>query len=217
MQNYTLIRSNRKTLAFEIDRSGALIVRAPRRLPKTEIDRLVAARAGWIAEKQRLMRDRAAALLPAGAGETVWYLGKVYRLQDGDSAEPELRDDCLLPPRGWTAAQVRAWFKQSCRRELAARLPLLSQRTGLVPRGVHVTEARTRWGSCSGKDSLNFAWRLVFCPPDVMEYVILHELCHIRHKNHSAAFWALVAQADPLFEQHKSWLRDHAGLMDLLR
>lgn len=214
MPDYTLIRSDRKTLSLEIDRAGNLIVRAPHRMPRTAIDRVVAARAMWIAGKRRQMAERAAAVSLAGEN-TVWYLGKAYSPVRCCAVQAGLQDDRFTVPAHWTTAQLRAWLKAECRRLTAARLAALSQKTGLQPTAVHMTEARTRWGSCSGKNSLNFTWRLIFCPPDVIDYVLIHELCHIRHKNHSAAFWALVAGYDPSFELKKAWLREHAALMDL--
>ena len=216
MSDYTLIRSDRKTLALEIDRTGALIVRAPRRMSTAAIDRFVESRRQWIKQKQQLALSRAAAVTPAaGADAAVWYCGRQYPIMRQTVSKPAWQPDGLAIPQAWTAAKLRDFLKGECRRLIAARLPVLSEWTGLVPTGFHITEAQTRWGSCSGKNSLNFAWRLVFCPPEIMDYVILHELCHIRHKNHSRQFWALVAQFDPAYVQHRAWLRDHAALMTL--
>ena len=197
MPDYTLIRSDRKTLALEIARDGRLIVRAPRRMPQGTIDRFVAGRADWIAEKQRLMRARSAAVQPDGEIETVWYLGRRYALRTHDERDIRFTDDALLVPCDWTREKLRSWLKQMCRAEIAKRVPAAAVSLGVQPTAVHVTEAKTRWGSCSGKNSLNFAWRLIFCPPDVIDYVVIHELCHIRHKNHSSAFWQMAAQYDP--------------------
>ena len=216
MHEYTLIRSDRKTLALEIDRTGALIVRAPRRMSASAIERFVESRSGWITQKQRLALSRAAAVTPAaGTDAAVWYCGRQYPVMRQAVSKPVWQPDKLVIPQAWNTAQRRAFLKAECRRLVAARLAVLSVLTGLQPVGFHITQARTRWGSCSGKNSLNFAWRLVFCPPEIMDYVILHELCHIRHKNHSKQFWALVAQFDPAYIRHRAWLRDHAALMTL--
>lgn len=216
MPDYTLIRSDRKTLALEIDRTGALLVRAPRRMSAAAIDRFVESRSGWIAQKQQLVRARAAAVTPAaGADAAVWYCGRLYPVSRLPVSRPAWREADLAVPQTWTAERLREFLKGECRRLIAARLPVLSEQTGLRPTGFHITEAQTRWGSCSGKNSLNFAWRLVFCPPEIQDYVIVHELCHIRHKNHSAAFWALVQRLDPDYASHRAWLRAHGALMTL--
>ena len=216
MPEFTLIRSDRKTLALEIDRTGALIVRAPRRMSEETISRFLESRRAWIAEKQKLQRARAAAVTPAGAADSfVWYGGEQYPVLRQAVSRAAFSEGALLIPQNWTAAQIRAFLKGECRRLVTARLPALARKTGLYPLGFHITEAKTRWGSCSGKNSINFAWRLIFCPPEIADYVILHELCHIWHKNHSAAFWALVAQHDPDYAAHRAWLREHAALMEL--
>ena len=215
MPDYTLIRSDRKTLALEIARDGRLIVRAPLRMSLTAIDHFVAGRADWIAEKQRLMLARRAAVQAEGETQTVWYLGRQYTLRHYDERDVRFTEDTMLVPRNWSREKLRSWLKQMCRAEIVKRVPSSAASLGVQPTAVHVTEAKTRWGSCSGKNSLNFAWRLIFCPPDVIDYVVIHELCHIRYKNHSSAFWNLVAQYDPAYQIHKDWLREHAALMDL--
>ena len=217
MFDYTLIRSDRKTLSIEIDREGGLIVRAPRRMDKATIERFLESRAEWIDEKRRLVRERRAAVVSENPDQpqTVWFHGSQLRLLQHEEQRVEIRDDALIVPQSWTQAHLRAWLKQACKLDLQLRVPAAAATLGVQPTGLHVTEAKTRWGSCSSKNSLNFSWRLIFCPPEVMDYVVIHELCHIRHKNHSAAFWALVAQYDPQYETHRAWLGSHAALMDL--
>ena len=215
MLDYTLIRSDRKTLSVEIDREGKLIVRAPRRLDKATIERFLESRKRWIEEnRQRMLERRAAVVQTAGDAQTVWYHGSQLRLLQHDEQRVEIRGDALIVPRSWTKEHLRAWLKQACRQDLHLRVPAAAALLGVQPTALHVTEAKTRWGSCSGKNSLNFAWRLIFCPPEVVDYVVVHELCHIRYKNHSAAFWNMVAQYDPAYQAHKAWLREHAALMD---
>ena len=83
-----------------------------------------------------------------------------------------------------------------------------SEATGLVPTGIKITAAKKRYGSCSGKNSLCFSWRLMLYPPEAIDYVVVHELAHIRHHNHSPAFWAFVEQTLPDYRQRQSLLRD---------
>ena len=214
MFDYTLIRSDRKTLGIEIDRSGSLIVRAPRRMSQTEIERFLQTKEAWIKEKQALMQERQHEVNRVDSN-TLWYFGKQYPVMHSDCKTPEVITDSIVVPSRWNQSDLVRWYGQELRRFLNEHLSYWAAQTGLRPTSCHITGARGRWGSCSGKKSVNFAWRLVFCPPEVIDYVIIHELCHIRHMNHSAAFWTLVAQFDPAYIDHKQWLRDHAGLMDL--
>ena len=214
MFDYTLIRSDRKTLGIEIDRSGRLIVRAPQKMRQAEIERFLQTKEAWIKEKQTEMLNRQNTVMPANS-DVLWYFGRQFALTRTDCKTPVVSDGAITVPNSWNENDLVRWYGRELRLYLNERLPYWIAQTGLHPTGCHVTSARGRWGSCSGKKSVNFAWRLVFCPLDVIDYVIIHELCHIRHMNHSAAFWSLVEQYDPVYKVHKQWLRDHAALMDL--
>ena len=211
---YELIRSDRKTLGIEIDRSGKLIVRAPQRMRQSEIERFLQAKEKWIKDHQTAMLLRQSAVMPMDSN-ALWYFGKQYSVTRDTCKTPAVSANAITVPITWNERDIVRWYGQELQSYLRARLPFWITQTGLQPTGCHVTGARGRWGSCSGKKSVNFAWRLVFCPPEVIDYVIIHELCHIRHMNHSAAFWSLVAQYDSMYKTHKQWLREHAALMDL--
>ena len=167
---YTLIRSDRKTLSLEISPALELIVRAPRLLPDAEIQRFIAAHAGWIdlhIQKQR------------------------QRLE----AHPE--------PSGEERAALIARAKE----QLPPRVAYYARQMGLFPEAVTITGAKTRFGSCSDKNRICFSWRLMQYPPRAVDYVVVHELAHIRHKNHSRAFYELVASVLPDYKQRRELLR----------
>lgn len=81
----------------------------------------------------------------------------------------------------------------------------------LLPRSLRIKTQKSRWGSCGPKDDINLNWLLVLAPPAILEYVVVHELCHIKHKNHSKEFWSLVADHMPDFLQHRHWLKQHGA------
>ena len=171
METYELIRSGRKTLALEITRDCRVLVRAPRRLPKAQIDRFVAGHAAWIAQ----------------------HLAEQRRRAD------------LAPPAPMPA-EIAA-LKERARRILMPKVAFWSEKMGLVPTGVKITAARTRYGSCSGKDSLCFSCFLANAPEAAVDLVVVHELCHIRVKNHGPAFYALLEQTLPDWRERKRLLR----------
>jgi predicted metal-dependent hydrolase len=86
-----------------------------------------------------------------------------------------------------------------------------ARRLGLVYGRIRIADQRTRWGSCSGRGTLSFNWRLAVAPPEVLEYVVVHELCHLRHPNHSRAFWEAVEAARPGYDAERRWLREHGA------
>ncbi|MGM0534380.1 MAG: M48 family metallopeptidase [Campylobacterota bacterium] len=106
-----------------------------------------------------------------------------------------------------TEALDTEFYTHAGRKYLPARTQELAQTTGLLPQAVKVTKAKTRWGSCSGKNNINLSCYLMKLPKEVIDYVIIHELCHIVHKNHSKRFWREVAKHEPLFRQKIATLR----------
>jgi predicted metal-dependent hydrolase len=91
------------------------------------------------------------------------------------------------------------------------RVEALAEASGFRPRRVSVRDQKTRWGSCSGRGTLTFNWRLIFAPPSVLDYVVVHELCHLRHAHHGPRFWAAVEALCPNYQAHRDWLRDNGA------
>jgi predicted metal-dependent hydrolase len=119
----------------------------------------------------------------------------VVHLPDGD--------DHLLP------AALEAWYRDQARAVLHQRASHWSARLGLAFGRLSIRDQRTRWGSCSSEGNLNFSWRLVMAPMDVLDYVVIHELTHLRIPNHSPRFWQEVARHCPAYREHIGWLKDH--------
>ena len=105
------------------------------------------------------------------------------------------------------------WYKTQAFDYIAQRVKDYAQITGLRFRIVKINTAQTRWGSCGRKDALNFTWRLIMAPPRVVDYVIVHELMHLKQKNHSHKFWAEVAKIIPDYKQDERWLKQNGHLL----
>lgn len=168
MMDYELIRSGRRTVSLEVTKECKVLVRAPLRMPKREIDAFVASHSGWV-EKQ-LARRRAA------------------------------------PARPEPTAEEIAMLKERTRQLVELRVAHYAAQMGLRPAGIRITAARTRYGSCSGKNSLCFSCFLAECPPEAVDLVVVHELCHIVHKNHGPQFYALLESVLPDWRQRKQKL-----------
>ena len=110
---------------------------------------------------------------------------------------------------------VRQWLESEARRLIPIKVREWAEKTSLYPDKLRVKDQRSRWGSCSSKGNINLNWRLIMAPETVMEYVIVHELCHLRFPNHSKSFWALVAHYLPDFQMSKSWLRKNGQMLFL--
>jgi predicted metal-dependent hydrolase len=108
-----------------------------------------------------------------------------------------------------------AWYKQQARWVLAERVEWFASRFKFTFTQVRISSARTRWGSCSNRGSLSFTWRLVMAPLEVVDYVVVHELAHLRIKNHSPAFWKKVESILPDYKARQKWLKTNGGLLAL--
>ncbi len=204
--DYTLIRSRRKTLSLSITKDGALEVRAPLRLSRVAIDAFLAQKSGWIREKtalrQELLREKSQFRLEDGA--FLPLLGREYAIRSGGG--PSLEGDGLLLPGRDFRREVETFYREEARRILPEKAALWGSRMGLSPEKISVTGARTRWGSCSAKGRLNFSWRLLRAPEEAVDYVVVHELAHLRQMDHSRKFWDIVARVLPDWKRRRALL-----------
>lgn len=155
-------------------------------------------------------------------GHTVLIAGRTVALRRGASARAgviDAGDALVVTPRAADGPDLRpiasAWLLARAKRELPARLLELASRLDLTVSRVSVRNQRARWGSCATGGRISLNWRLLQTPDDVRDYVLIHELMHLRQANHSRRFWALVARACPGYETSRRWLRAHeAALLD---
>ena len=108
-----------------------------------------------------------------------------------------------------------AWYRTQARMVLTERVKFFARKYGFKVGKIRISSARTRWGSCSAKETLSFTWRLVMAPLDVIDYVVVHELCHLRELNHSKAFWARVEKILPDYKKRRRWLKDNGSKLRL--
>lgn len=168
---YELIRSDRKTIALEITRDGRVLIRAPKRMPRKDIDAFFAKHQDWL--RKQLMKQQ------------LW--------QDAHQ-EP-------------TEQEQAAWIARA-NAILPERVAHYAKLMGLQPAGITITGARTRFGSCSPKNRLCFSWRLMRYPEAAIDYVVVHELAHIVHRNHGPDFHALVERILPDQAQRRALLKE---------
>lgn len=223
--SYQLIRSKRRrrTISLHVKEDGRIVVYTPYRTPEWEIERFLKEKERWISkklsEKERAITPIERRFLP---GEEFLYLGEPYPLElDHNSPQgPSLTlsfGRFILSQSHLDKARdlfIR-WYKKEAKDKLSDRVNYYSSRFQLVPKGVKITSARSRWGSCSRDNQLCFSWRLVMAPLTVIDYVLLHELVHIKEKNHSKRFWSYLESILPDYKGRRRWLRDHESVLRL--
>lgn len=215
-----LIRTSRRTIALIVRRDGQLIVRAPQRATNVEILRFIEEKADWIRAKQAEALKRQPPARQYVDGETFLYLGQAYPLELVNDTRPVLtlsgerfRLAKTALPRAKEA--FTAWYRLQAHQVLEERSHQLAARFKLRFERVHISSARTRWGSCSSNGTLSFTYRLVMAPLPVIDYVVIHELAHLVEKNHSRRFWERVATMMPDYAQKVKWLKENGHQLNL--
>ena len=213
-----IVRSRRHTIALEVTPRATLIVRAPHRVPQAQIDTLVREKSSWICKKFAEVKQRPQAVIHNYVeGEIFWFLGREYPLHFvDDGAAGICRTDRLCVPSGFRfgiAHHIRRWYVQEAAAEIGSRCRYFSMMTGYSPESIRITDARQRWGSCTSRGGLNFSWRLIQAPLSIVDYVIVHELVHLRQMDHSPLFWKKVEALMPDYKRRKQWLRENERLL----
>lgn len=215
---YTIVRSNRKTIALVIDREAKLVVRAPYRVKDKVIASFIKEKEQWILEKQRKLmslREKHIPLLFAD-GESIMYLGNTLKIIRRPLDKIIIDDTSFYIPLQFSKIDIVDWLKGEARNTISQRAAYYADLMGVSFKAVKISEAKSRWGSCSAKDSLNFAWRLIMCPLPAIDYIVVHELSHIEYKNHGKLFWARVKNILPNYQEQQAWLKANHLLMQII-
>ncbi len=219
---YRLLRSKRRSIGFLIDEEG-LRITAPRWVTIAEIENAIREKQRWIFAKLNERRERSARRLQPQMqwrdGATLPYLGKDIALRivasqaagiihDEESGELTIG----LPPEAGEQQlkdRVQGWLQAQAKRVFAERLPIYAEKLGVVYHSFALSSATTQWGSCTVEGKIRLNWRLIHFTLPLIDYVIAHELAHLREMNHSPRFWATVQSVFPEFDAARKALRDH--------
>jgi len=213
MISYTLTRSNRKTLALYV-RNGAVEVRAPYKAPKSDIERFIASKEKWITDRLAISNERMELRKSFALtyGDHVLYQGTQYPITAKQGNRIGFDDASFYMPPDLTPDQVKyacsSIYRMLAKRDLTRKTHEYAGIMSVMPTSVRINGAKTRWGSCSAKNSINFSWRLIMADDKVIDYVVVHELAHIVELNHSERFWTLVESIIPDYNDRKHKLKE---------
>ena len=213
-----IIRSNRKTLSILIDSFGRLIVRAPKRYGKERIFAFIQEKEGWILRKKAEITGAGIDLPNENLdGYALLIFGEKHTLclTDTKKIRFDSREKKIYLPQKNTKERLIKWLKENAKRILTDLTEKTATRMGTSYQKVTVTSARSRWGCCTQDNAIRYTYRLLFAPKEVIEYVVVHELSHTRHKNHSPSFWQEVAKYVPDWKEKRKWLHVHRALMEI--
>lgn len=219
--------SPRKTTDIVIERNGVVTVRAPADYTPEQVDAVVDSKRLWIYRNLAEWKDlnTSAVAREWVDGETFLYLGRAYRLSliSGQERALLLREGrfCLsraVIERGGTVAArqaFEAYFADKGMQRLRQRVAWFAPKVGVNTAGIKVKEMGYRWASCGKNGMLNFHWKCMMAPPKIIDYIVVHELCHLHHRNHTDAFWNEVDKVMPDYRERKAWLRKHGAGLDV--
>jgi len=215
---YTLKSSRRRrTLALQVNHLQQVTVLAPQRLSVPSIDRFLQARADWVIKKLHYFAEvgRQYPAKQYTQGESFLVRGKPCRLEV--LVDPAYRrskveragETLVVRVRSCerVEAAVRRWFKGEAAALAQEAVSRLAPKLGVYPKLIRIANQKRRWGSCSSRGHLRFNWRIAMMPEPIADYVVIHELAHMRVANHSAKFWSAVQTVLPDYKPRRSWLR----------
>ena len=227
IQYQLLPGADRQTTDIVIERDGVVRVRPPLRMTPEQADETVFSKRMWIYRNLAEWRDLNATRIVREwvNGESFLYLGSNYRLSMVDhQTEPlKLKDGrfqlrrSLVEQGGRDAAQTafEQFYKEKGLARIEQRVSHFAPRVGVQPGEVLVKELGYRWASCFPSGAMHFHWKCLMAPLTVIDYIVVHELCHMRHRDHSDTFWNEVDKVLPQYRERKEWLRQRGANLDV--
>lgn len=225
--NFEVEFRKRKNLTIEVEPSGEVKVISPLGVSEDEILNKVKTKANWIVQKQYEVKNININKIKREAvnGESYLYLGRNYSLQI--VLDENIKDIDVKLSRGkfvvntYTKdeeiikAALEKWYREKALKKVKERIKYYEPYFKNKVTNIKVKEQKKRWASCTKNNELLFNWRSVMAPSNILDYIIVHEMCHMNHKNHSKEFWDNVFEILPDYEVRREWLRNNGIKMDL--
>ena len=212
-----IVRTDRRKTASVRVQEGKVSIVVPNDLPDVRIEEVVAKKTRWIREKLAIHRQTVP-VQPKEyvSGESFTYLGRNYRLKVVAGAKKSVklvngRLTVTLPRNQKTPEKVREaltqWYRDHAEQKLSEKVERYAKVIGVKPASVGIKTFKSRWGSCSTKGHVLFNWQIIIAPNRIVDYVVVHELCHLKRHDHSPEFWKCVQRAFPDYQDCKDWLK----------
>ena len=225
---YDIIRSNRKKTATIDVVDGTVRIRVPNELSQESIDALIMKKLSWIKKRvseQSLLNPSTNKELVSGS--PISYLGKRYRLKRSVD-----HPKSVSMHRGYIVVSIKKnlsefdtellirrnlvdWYIDKATTYLNRRSEYWANKIGVNYSSITIKKYKSKWGDCNSIKGISYNWRIMLAPQSIIDYVVIHELCHLKHMNHSKEFWALVAKYCPDWKDKRSWLKEHSRALDV--
>ncbi|MBD3245482.1 MAG: DUF45 domain-containing protein [Candidatus Omnitrophica bacterium] len=226
MYKFTVERGGRrKTVAVIITPENKIQVKIPRSFPEGKIPHILEKKRRWIEKTFRFNREVRRPYVPKRflEGERFLFLGSSYGLRfAAGEVSPHIDSQKNLlvylpeerrPDRDFVQKEVSGWYREQARRVLIPRCAEYARRIRVAMPDIRIKSLTRSWGRCSAAGKISFAWNIVMAPLFIVDYIVVHELCHLQHLNHSPRFWREVAAYSPRFRECREWIRVHQGML----
>jgi len=220
---YSVTRRKRKTVSLIVEPTGVVRILAPLRFSDKNITALLQEKQSWVLEKLRIVKSSTIVPPDFLEGTELDYQGKMYAIKyepvirKSDECIAILHDQILIFSRSFEKEVVKksieSWYKKEATLKIQESVLAMQKRMDKLPTKISVKTQKKRWGSCTSKGHILLNWRLILAPQEVLDYVILHELCHLYFMDHSPKFWAKVSEFDPKYKEKRDWLKRNGHII----
>lgn len=213
------VKENRKNIRISVIEPCTIKIVSPKNLSEKEIKDILYKHKRWISKRLNIITKNKFEPKKFVENEKLLILGKIFFISfDENYRKPILKEDkflisYLVLPR-WKVV-IENWYKEKALQIFDNRLKKYSQIMKVEFKDFKLSNAKTRWGSCSSLKTINLSWRLIMAPIEVIDYVVIHELTHLLQMNHSSKFWNIVAKIQPNYNEQKIWLKNNGHLLNL--
>lgn len=211
-----IVYSNRKSISLIIETNGDFIVRAPYKATERQIYKFINQKQLWILKKRSEQLNNAIKPIEITNGTNINILGCDYAIMLHNINRVKQKDGVIYLPAQNPKEKLIAYLKKLAKSVITSEINDICARFKFNYESISINSAKTRWGSCSGSNKLHFTYKLLLCPIDVVDYIIIHELCHTKVKNHSQKFWILVASCYPDYRNCEKWLKQNRAIVELI-
>lgn len=227
---YDIVYCKRKSLGIKLDENGNIFVRAPMGLSRKQVDRILSEKASWILTHQnslqKLSKEREEKRYISGTD--IYYKGEKYNLHI-TRVENKKKQKVVLKTsikneidiftvdldEKYIRRFLETWYKEEARRILTEKVDYYGKFFSRSHENIRIKSMKTRWGSCSAKGNLNFNWKIIMAPEEVIDYLVVHELSHLVEMNHSANFYSQLSRILPDYKTHQKWLKENGKYLEL--
>ena len=211
-----IIRTKRKTLSLIINNNGDLIVRAPLNCADSVIFDFIYKKASWIISKRQSSINSKFTPIKVADNEELNILGNAYTIKLTDTKRVKIINTNIFIPNVNSKHYLILFLKRELKKIVSEKINKLNTIYKFNVKHVSISSAKTNWGSCSAGNRLHFTYKLMLCPEQIIDYIVVHELVHTIIKNHSKNFWKNVKKIYPQYKQCELWLKANRGIVNVV-